>query len=137
MTDVNAILKAAYFSTLSTLSYPCYSMMVEDGLTGNYIVYKPTTSNPVAMKGNSVNVTMQVTLVTESMQYNSGDDVDTMAKDVLNVLLPKVDFKLPIGNNANITFTQLTNDQTNDYSLKDKFILIERVLTFQHTIYII
>lgn len=137
MRDVKEPLRKAYFTALAGANVPVYYQQAEDGITGNYIIFKPTTAIPVSMKsGESLTVQMEVKVTTENMQYNDGTDADRISGDVLLNILPTRHSNLSLGNNLKMTDSNLVSDTTEDWSLRDKFSIIERTLIFSHTIYI-
>jgi hypothetical protein len=137
MKDVNKPLREAYFTALQKTGYKAFYMQAPNNLTGNYIIFNSLNSSEVAQKSNSsVNVSVAITLYTETLQYNSGEAIDEMADKIYKYFYPHPAFTLPLSAGFHMVGTDLVSDNTNPWRLKQQLITIDRVIIFRHNIFI-
>lgn len=137
MKDVNTPLRKAYHTALTLTGVKDYYMQAPDGLKGSYIVFSSLSGSPVKTNsGSTVTVNIQVTIFTEGTQYNSGDDADTIAGKVYERVFPTPTHKLTLATGFQMVSTELVNDNTNTWRLKNQVVAIDRTITFQHKIFI-
>lgn len=143
MLSSNLAIRQAYNTLLSTITYNSVSVPVywqqlpTDTAPGIYITFGQIRNNDTSNKSASVTQTsVTVSIFTNSPQYNDGVAVDTVANEVLNRLYLNPQFKIPLSSSFfHLIGTQLTSDQTNDWSQDQQNIYIDRILVFEHTVF--
>lgn len=143
MLSPNLTIRQAYQSLLSTITYlsvpvPVYwSQLPTDIAPGLYIIFGQIRNNDDSNKNASVTQTsVTVSVFTNSVKYNDGVAVDTVANEVLNRLYLNPQFKIPLANSwFQVVKTTLQSDQTQDFAQDKQNIYIDRIMIFSHTIF--
>lgn len=142
MLSPNLTIRKAYFATLSTIQYegvpvPVFWNQLPTTISpGIYIIFSNIRNNDLSNKSASVTQTsVTVSVYTNSLKYNDGLAVESVANEVLNRIYNSPQFKLPLNNFFQITQTRLTSDITNNFSQDRQNVYIDRILVFNHTIF--
>ncbi len=143
MLSSNLAIRAAYQSLLSTITYlgnpvkVFWSQLPTDIAPGIYIIFSQIRNVDDSNKNASVTQTsVTVSVYSNSVKYNDGVAVDTVANEVLNRLYTNPQFKIPLANSwFQVLGTTLTSDQTQDFSQDKQSIYIDRIMIFQHGIF--
>lgn len=143
MLSPNLAVKLAYFQNLSGILYLGDPVKVFWGqlpttiATGLYIIVSSIRNNDVSTKSSSdTQTSVTVSIYTNSPKYNDGVAVEAVANEVLNRIYRNSQFNIQLNN----TFfqcikTELTSDQTNDFSQNNQLVYIDRILVFNHLIF--
>lgn len=143
MRDVNYPLRKIYFAKLSAITYngtpvkAFYQKAPDDISDANYIVYGAMSNNDVSAKHKfATDTSMQVTIHTYAQKYNDGMAADNIAGLVFDALYPDSG-AIPdmAADNLQLLTTKLTNDTIIPYTLNNSREYLDRVLTFQHSIF--
>lgn len=142
MLSSNLALRKAYFATLSTIQYnsaavPVYwSQLPTTVAPGIYIIFGSIRNTDDSNKNASVTQTsVTVSIYTNSLKYNDGVAVESVANEVLNRLYLNPQFKITLNQFFQVIGTQLTSDNTNDFSQDKQNTYIDRIMVFNHTIF--
>jgi hypothetical protein len=139
----NIDIRKAYFAALSTIKYnnvlvPVYWGQLPTSIApGIYIVFSQIRNNNASLKSSSITETsVTVSVYTNSLKYNDGLSVESVANEVLNRIYPIPTFNLTLADSFfQILKTTLQSDITNDFSQFNQIVYIDRILTFSHTIF--
>ena len=141
MLNINSSIRKAYYASLRTIQYegnpvPVFWNQIPSTIApGIYIIFSNIRNNDQSDKGASVTQTsVTVSVYTNSMKYNDGLAVESVANEVLNRIYNTPQFKLPLDTFFQITQTRLSADITNNFS-DNQNVYIDRILTFNHTIF--
>jgi hypothetical protein len=141
MLSINTSIRKAYYSTLGTIQYegvavPVFWNQIPSTIApGIYIIFSNIRNNDQSNKGASVTQTsVTVSVYTNSLKYNDGIAVESVANEVLNRIYNSPQFKLPLDTFFQVTQTRLTSDITNNFSERQN-VYIDRILIFNHTIF--
>lgn len=143
MRDVNYPIRKIYYAALSTISYngtpvkSFYQKAPDDIADNFYIVYGAISNNDTSAKHKfATDTSMQVTIHTYAQKYNDGRAADEIAGLVFDAIYPD-DGVIPdmSGDNLQLLTTKLTNDTIIPYTLNNSREYLDRVLTFQHSIF--
>lgn len=143
MLSSNLSLRKAYKSTLGTITYlgspvPVYwSQLPTTIAPGIYIIFGQIRNNDDSNKSASVTQTsVTVSVYTNALKYNNGVAVEVVANEVLNRIYKNSHFNMTLPDSFfQVIGTQLSSDITNDFSEDNQNVYIDRVLTFNHTIF--
>lgn len=142
MLNVNTALETAYFNALSNIIYsgnpvPVYKTQLPSTVApGIYIIFRILNDGSDNTKTAFVHdVTVEVSIYTNSMQYNSGDAVNVVAGSVMNAIYPTTRYNLSLSGGFNMTLTQKDSDRLDDYSVMNQVVYIDRRITFRHNIF--
>lgn len=143
MTDVVYPLQKAYMTLLSGITYNSlpvpvfYQYLPAGDEPPNYIIFGSITDNDdstMNTQGSIVNI--QVKIHTWADQGNDGTAVTMIAKQVLenvNPLLgPTIDLS---ADGLQLFSTKKTNDFTEDWTVNNQRVYIDRTIQFSHNIY--
>jgi hypothetical protein len=137
MKDANYPLRVALTAALRQTGVPVFYMQAPDAQRGSYIVFSAINGSPTEMKtGSTVNLTTQITIYTEGVEYNDGDNADTIAGKIYEHLYPDPHFVLNLGETCKNNATYLQSDSTSSFTLKNQLVAIDRTITLRHTIFI-
>lgn len=137
MKDVNKPLREAIFPALQATGVKPYYMQAPDGLEVDYIVFNSLSGSPVNLfSGSSVTVNVSITIFTKVKQYNSGDSADIIAGKIYEHLYPIPSFKLSMPSGFDMISTVLVSDNTNNWTLKNQVVEIDRTIVLQYKIFI-
>lgn len=141
MLSSNLSVRKAYFAALNTITYegaavPVFWNQIPTTIApGVYIVFSNIRNNDQSNKSASVTQTsVTVSVYTNSLKYNDGTAVESVANEVLNRIYKSPQFKLPLDTFFQVIQTKLTSDITNNFSERQN-VYIDRILTFNHTIF--
>lgn len=141
MLSSNLSVRKAYFAALNTIQYegaavPVFWNQIPTTIApGVYIVFSNIRNNDQSNKSASVTQTsVTVSVYTNSLKYNDGTAVESVANEVLNRIYKSPQFKLPLDTFFQVIQTKLTSDITNNFSERQN-VYIDRILTFNHTIF--
>lgn len=147
MTDVVYPLQKEYFRLLSGVTYggepvPVYYQYLPDPGEGedpppNYIIFGSITDNDQStMNSQDSLVSIQVKVHTWADKYNDGTAVADIAGQVLGIILPAGTnpFNLRL-DGLNLTSTVKANDFTEDWTVNNQRIYIDRTIQFSHNIF--
>jgi hypothetical protein len=142
MLSPNLALKKAYFGVLKNIVYQgenvpvFYGQIPSTVKPGIYISFSGIRNTDASNKTSSTTSTsVNVSIYTNSTKYNDGVAVDAVANEVLNRLYKNPQFHLHIDSFFQVITTQLTSDNTNDFSQNNQLVYIDRILTLTHTIF--
>ena len=142
MRDINYSLRKAYFTVLTGITYdasavPAFYLQTPDGITAsNYIVFGGVTNNDLSTKSSADTGTlMRVTIHTFKEKYNDGKAADFIAGQIYQRIYPTPQFNLTLEDNLQMVSTELVNDLTQDYGIRNSTAYIDRILIFRHKIY--
>mgnify|MGYP003462592524 FL=1 len=144
MLSSNLSLRKAYFSLLSTIQYnsvsvPVYWQQLPTTVeAGIYIIFGQIRNNDDSNKSASVTQTsVTVSIFTNSLKYNDGVAVEAVTNEVLNRIYKEPHFNIVLGQSFfQIIQTTLESDITNDFSEDRQNVYMDRVLVFNHTIFL-
>lgn len=138
MRDINYDLRKTYFSELSGITYEGNSVSVYyNRIPDNYstdlvIVFSGIQNSDLSTKNSDdTDTTINVSVITDGIKYNSGAACDYIAGQVLERIVNK---KLDMGNNQMVTST-LNNDISQDFTIDGSIERVERILTIRHQIF--
>lgn len=137
MTDVNTSLIKAYYDAIKTLGYPTYEGEEPDNLTDKvYIVISDVTNTDASTQSTSdTNSSIQVTINTWELEYNTSKTVNTVAGQIFGVIKALPTDTLALAGMQMCSLRVGTDTTTRPVSLAGrKFIL--RVIIFQQNIFI-
>lgn len=142
MLSPNLALRKAYYGVLSNITYQgspvkvFWNQLPTSIEPGIYIIFSGIRNTDDSNKGASVTSTsVNVSIYTNSMKYNDGVAVEVVANEVLNRIYKNPQFHLYIDSFFHVVTTQLTGDNTQDFSQVNQNVYIDRILTFTHTIF--
>ena len=142
MRDVNYPLRKAYYSALTGITYdgntvPVYYLQAPDDIpASNYIVFGGVTNNDLSTKNSAdTGSLMRVTIHTFKEKYNDGKAADFIAGEVLQRIYPNSQAALVLEDDLQMFSTELVNDLTQDYGVRNSTVYIDRILIFRHKIY--
>jgi hypothetical protein len=142
MLSCNLSLRKAYFATLSTIKYqnvlvPVYwSQLPTTIAPGIYIIFGQIRNNDNSPKTSAVTQTsVTVSIYTNSLKYNDGVAVESVANEVLNRIYKTTQFNISLDQFFQIVRTQLQSDMTNNFTQDKQNVYIDRILIFTHTIF--
>jgi len=142
MRDVNYPLRVAYNSALSVLKYndvpiPVFYQKAPDNIEDeNYIVFGGITNNDTSSQYKAdTSTSMRVTIHTFKEKYNDGAAADAIAGLVLMAIYPDRQTALELTDNLQCVTTKLSGDFTQNYNINNTREYVDRVLTFQHSIF--
>jgi hypothetical protein len=138
MRDINYDLRKTYFSELSGITYEGNSVSVYyNRIPDNYstdlvIVFSGIQNSDLSTKNSDdTDTTINVSVITDGIKYNSGAACDYIAGQVLERIVNK---KLDMGNNQMVTST-LQSDISQDFTIDGSIERVERILTIRHQIF--
>ena len=138
MRDINYDLRKAYFSELSGITYEgnsvavYYNRIPDTYSTDLVIVFSGIQNSDLSTKNSDdTDTTINVSVITDGIKYNSGAACDYIAGQVMERIVNK---SLDMGNNQMVTST-LNNDITQDFTIDGSIERVERILTFRHMIF--
>ena len=142
MRDINYSLRKAYFTVLTGITYegsatPVYYLQAPNSITAsNYILYSGVANNDLSTKNSSDTGTlMRVTIHTFKEKYNDGKAADFIAGQIYQRIYPNPQFNLILEDNLQMVSTELVNDLTQDYGIRNSVVYIDRILIFRHKIF--
>lgn len=143
MLSSNIALRKAYFTALSTIQYngspvPVFwSQLPTTIAPGIYIIFGQIRNNDNSNKNASVTQTsVTVSIYTNSLKYNDGIAVESIANEVMNRIYKTPDYNIDLNDNFfQVIQTRLTSDITQDFSQDKQNVYIDRILIFNHTIF--
>ena len=143
MLSPNLSLRKAYFAALSTIKYlgvdvPVYwSQLPTTVAPGLYIIFGQIRNNDNSPKTSSMTETsVTVSVYTNALKYNDGVAVESVANEVINRIYKNRNFNIsPAESFFQIVGTTLPLDITNDFSEQNQNVYIDRIMTFNHTIF--
>lgn len=138
MRDVNEPVRVAYAAALLQvvgIDNNVYYQVLPNNLNpDNYIVFRSLNSGDRSTKHSAVvdlNITIEIH--TKNNIANPGLTADTIADQIFQLVYPDKQTNLTLSRGA-IIWTQIANDTTLDYALKNQFGYANRFLTFRHRI---
>jgi hypothetical protein len=143
MLSSNLSIRRAYYATLSTITYDgspvpvFYGQLPTTIAPGVYIIFSNIRNNDNSNKNASVTQTsVTVSIYTNSLKYNDGIAVETVANEVLNRIKKTPNFNIALAESFfQCIQTTVQSDITNDFSQDRQNVYIDRILTFSHTIF--
>jgi len=138
MRDINYDLRKAYFSELSGITYEgnsvsvYYNRIPDNASTDLVIVFSGIQNSDLSTKNSDdTDTTINVSVITDGIKYNSGTACDYIAGQVMERIVNK---SLDMGNNQMVTST-LNNDISQDFTIDGSIERVERILTIRHQIF--
>jgi hypothetical protein len=138
MRDINYDLRKAYFSELSGITYEgnsvavYYNRIPDTYSTDLVIVFSGIQNSDLSTKNSDdTDTTINVSVITDGIKYNSGAACDYIAGQVMERIVNK---SLDMGNNQMVTST-LNNDISQDFTIDGSIERVERILTIRHQIF--
>lgn len=142
MLSPNLAIRQAYFATLNTITYlgndvPVFwSQLPTNTAPGIYIIFGQIRNNENSPKTSSMTETsVTVSVYTNALKYNDGVAVEVVANEVLNRIIKNRNFNISLNQFFQIVASTLASDTTNDFSEVNQNVYIDRILTFNHTIF--
>ncbi len=138
MRDINEPLRVAYATALSNVSgVGVYYQYLPDNLNpDNYIVFRSLTSNDASTKNTAdVFTTITIEIHTKSNKGNRGASADQIADLIYQLVYINKQTRLVLSRGQILT-TEISNDVTQDFTLKGQFGFISRFITFRHLIFV-
>ena len=143
MLSNNIILRQAYFAALNniivnSISIPVFwNELPATEAPGLYIIFGQIRNVDASNKGASVTQTfITVSIFTNSLKYSDGVALESAANEVLNRIYKNPQYKLPLNSQFfEVIKTTLQSDVTNNFTQDRQNVYIDRILTFQHTIF--
>lgn len=143
MKDPNWPLRKIYHTAFNSISYnatsvPNFHAFAPDDITDPYyIVYLIISGLDVSPKTKFANeISMQVSIHTHELKYNSGRAADDIAQQVLDALYPDSLARPDMtADGLQLVTTKLTGNTPLPYNILGSRNYLDRVLTFTHRIY--
>lgn len=143
MRDVNFPLRKRYITALAGLSYnsvevPVFYQFLPDGNSAELYVIIETISNNSTGTINTQDTQTSVTLTIHSggTKYSNGQAVDSVAGQIMTAINPNPSAVLDLSaDNFQMTSTRLATDNIQSFSEEGAKVYIDRILTFEHSIF--
>lgn len=142
MLNLNTSIETAYLTALTGITYlgnpvPVYKTQLPSTIApGIYIIYRVLNDGSLNNKTAFVHdITVEVSIYTNSMMYNNGDAVNAVAGSVLNAIYPTTRSNLTLTGGFNMTLTQKDGDRLDDFSVLNQVVYIDRRITFRHRVF--
>ena len=143
MLSSNLILRKAYYLALNNIKYNALAVPVYWGqlpttiAPGIYIIFGSIRNNDASNKNAAVtNTSVTVSVYTNSLKYNDGIAVESVANEVMNRLYKNPQWKINLSSSFfQVIKTTLASDITNDFSMDMQNTYIDRIMVFNHTIF--
>lgn len=144
MIDAKLPLRKAYMAKLAGITYnsvavPVYYQYIPDldPMPANYIIFGNITDNDQStINSQDSLITMQVKIHTWSVKDNDGDAADLIASEVLARIYPingpNIDLR---AEGLDLHSTKKVNDFTEDWTVDNQKVYIDRTLQFSHNIF--
>ncbi len=138
MRDANEPVRVAYAAALTQIpgmeDYVFYQACPNNITPDNYIVFRSINNNDASTKHSAVvDLNITVEIHTKSNVANRGLTADSIADQIFQLIYPDKQTNLTLSRGA-IIWTNVANDRTQDYTLKNQFGFIDRFITFRHHI---
>lgn len=143
MRDSNYPLRKAYITRLASLSYnsvavPVFYQYLPDGVSPDlYVIIESVSNNPngtVSTQDSQTSITISIHSFGE--KYANGQAVDNVAGQVLTLINPSPSGVLDLSaDNLQMVSSKIVADNTQSFSSEGSRIYIDRILTFEHTIF--
>lgn len=142
MVDAVYPIQKAYKSLLSTINYngdvPVYYQYIPDGMeTPNYIIFGAITdSDRSTMNTQDSLISIQVKIHTWADKYNDGKAVAMIAKQVLQLIYPLNGPNIDLSaDGLQLHSTKKVNDFTENWTIQNQRVYVDRTIIFSHNIY--
>ncbi len=136
MRDINEPIRVAYLAALTQIDgMEVYYQSLPNNLNpDNYLVFRSINSTDTSSKSSSrVDLNITVEIHTKNNIANPGLTADNIADQIFNLVYPDKQTNLTLSR-GQILWTQIANDRTLDYTLRNQSGYIDRFLTFRHGI---
>lgn len=138
MKDVNGILKQKIYDLIKpAVNCPVYYAYVPADVTGRvYVTVNTITNTDVStMQSSDTDTAVLISIFSRETQGNAGKLVDDIAAAIYAVIYPNQQHKIDLSPGFQNIAIALVNDNTTDALATQKFIFINRFLTFRFNIY--